>query len=257
MFAPSLDRRASKYMWLGTDRVFEAFTFIVKETPHGVMQVHGYPYSAEGSTFIVEMSPETWRSAGFDSTEDRVFVPGESDEEAIAKIRTLFDDELGDHEIFANNSKWLNFITVRNERWHDGNIVLLGDAAHTAHFSIGSGTKLAMEDALALAACLAENDAVDTALSAYERERRPVVESTQRAAQASLEWFENIAQYREQGDIEFCFNLLTRSRRITYENLKLRDPKFTALVDHDFAARQGAEGTAPRCSNPSRSDPSG
>src|SRR6185312_11706020 len=124
---------------------------------------------------------------------------------------------------------------VRNERWHDGNLVLLGDAAHTAHFSIGSGTKLAMEDALALAACLHENATVDEALTAYETERRPVVESAQRAAQASLEWFENISQYTRQEPLQFAFNLLTRSRRVTYGNLKLRDPEFVDSVDRWFS----------------------
>src|SRR5207245_8737413 len=121
-------------------------------------------------------------------------------------------------------SRWIRFATVRTRSWRDGNLLLIGDAAHTAHFSIGSGTKLAMEDALALAACLHENPTVETALHAYEAERRPVVESAQRAAQASLEWFENISQYTRQEPLQFAFNLPTRSRRVTYWNLKVRDP---------------------------------
>ncbi len=153
------------------------------------------------------------------------FPPGASDEQAIARLRELFADALDGHELYANNSKWLNFTTVRNERWHHGNLVLVGDAAHTAHFSIGSGTKLAMEDSLALAACLHEHPDVPSALAAYEAERRPVVESTQRAAQASLEWFENIGMYTANDPEQFCFNLLTRSRRITYDNLRERDPE--------------------------------
>ncbi|GAA3293210.1 bifunctional salicylyl-CoA 5-hydroxylase/oxidoreductase [Arthrobacter citreus] len=251
-FKPSLDLRRSKYMWLGTDLVFEAFKFFVKDTEHGVMQIHGYPYSDEGSTFIVEMHEDVWRAAGFDDTADQVFPPGVSDESAIDRIREIFCEELQGHEVLSNNSKWLNFTTVRNESWRHGNIVLLGDAAHTAHFSIGSGTKLAMEDSLALAACLHEHPDVEAALAAYETERRPVVESTQRAAQASLEWFENIGQYATQEPVQFCFNLLTRSRRITYDNLKLRDPDFAALVDQSFADSAGTGEAAPAMFQPGR-----
>ena len=252
VFRPSLDVRKSKYMWLGTDLVFEAFKFFVKDTEHGVMQIHGYPYSDEGSTFIVEMHEDVWRSAGFDATEHQVFRPGESDEAAVDAIRTIFAEELEGHEVLVNNSKWINFTTVRNESWRHGNIVLLGDAAHTAHFSIGSGTKLAMEDSLALAACLHEHAELEAALEAYETERRPVVESTQRAAQASLEWFENIGMYKDQNPVQFCFNLLTRSRRITYDNLKLRDPEFAARVDEEFARTQGIAGSAPAMFQPYR-----
>ncbi|MEW1778547.1 bifunctional salicylyl-CoA 5-hydroxylase/oxidoreductase [Streptomyces sp. NPDC086777] len=251
-FGPSLDRRHSKYMWLGTDRVFEAFQFFVKETEWGVMQVHGYPYSDAGSTFIVEMHEDVWRRAGFDAAEDTVFAPGASDEQSVARVRELFAAELDGHRVFANNSRWLNFTTVRNERWHHGNLVLIGDAAHTAHFSIGSGTKLAMEDALALAACLHEHPDTDSALSAYESERRPVVESTQRAAQASLEWFENIGMYARQEPTQFCFNLLTRSRRITYDNLRTRDAGFADRVDTAFATAQGLSGRAPAMFRPFR-----
>ncbi|GAA2338091.1 bifunctional salicylyl-CoA 5-hydroxylase/oxidoreductase [Streptomyces violaceusniger] len=252
VFHPSLDRRHSKYMWLGTDRVFEAFQFFVKQTDWGVVQVHGYPYSATGSTFIVEMHEDVWRRAGFDATEGTDFPPGASDEQAVARVRELFAEELDGHEVFANNSKWLNFTTVRNERWHHGNLVLIGDAAHTAHFSIGSGTKLAMEDALALAACLHEHPDTEGALTAYETERRPVVESTQRAAQASLEWFENIGMYVDQEPTQFCFNLLTRSRRITYDNLRTRDPEFADRVDAAFATAQGLGNTAPAMFQPYR-----
>ncbi|GDY59903.1 hypothetical protein SVIO_105260 [Streptomyces violaceusniger] len=178
--------------------------------------------------------------------------PGASDEQAVARVRELFAEELDGHEVFANNSKWLNFTTVRNERWHHGNLVLIGDAAHTAHFSIGSGTKLAMEDALALAACLHEHPDTEGALTAYETERRPVVESTQRAAQASLEWFENIGMYVDQEPTQFCFNLLTRSRRITYDNLRTRDPEFADRVDAAFATAQGLGNTAPAMFQPYR-----
>ncbi|MCW4465311.1 bifunctional salicylyl-CoA 5-hydroxylase/oxidoreductase [Glutamicibacter sp. MNS18] len=249
-FKPSLDPRVSKYMWLGTNQVFEAFKFFVKETDAGTMQIHGYPYSDEGSTFIVEMHEDVWRAAGFDETENEVLPPGVSDETSVAKVAEIFAEELAGYEVLTNNSKWINFTTVRNESWRHENIVLLGDAAHTAHFSIGSGTKLAMEDSLALAACLHEHPDVNTALEAYETERRPVVESTQRAAQASLEWFENIGQYKDQDPVQFCFNLLTRSRRITYENLKLRDTGFAAQVDENFARLSGQQHSAPAMFQP-------
>ena len=250
VFQPDLDVRESKYMWLGTDLVFEAFKFFIKDTEHGVMQIHGYPYSDTGSTFIVEMHPDVWERAGFGASSGAVFPPGVSDEASIDLIREIFADELAGHEVLSNNSKWLNFTTVRNGSWRHGNVVLLGDSAHTAHFSIGSGTKLAMEDALALAACLQETSIVDEALASYEAERKDVVASTQRAAQASMEWFENIAQYTHQEPLQFCFNLLTRSRRITYENLKLRDRAFAARLDTFFAEQQGADDVAPAMFQP-------
>lgn len=236
-YGPSLDPRPNKFMWLGTDQVFEAFEFFIKETPWGVMQVHGYPYSDQGSTFIVEMHEDVWRRAGFDATEDEIFPPGVSDEQAVQRLREIFAEELDGFDLITNNSKWINFTTVRNESWRHNNIVLLGDAAHTAHFSIGSGTKLAMEDSLALAACLHEHPTLEAALEAYEEERRPVVESTQRAAQASLEWFENINMYAGQEPVQFAFNLLTRSRRITQENLRLRDPEFAHRVEQAFTMK--------------------
>ncbi|TQF07052.1 bifunctional salicylyl-CoA 5-hydroxylase/oxidoreductase [Kitasatospora acidiphila] len=252
VFRPTLDRRHNKYMWLGTDLVFEAFQFFIQQTEWGTMQVHGYPYSDGGSTFIVEMHEDVWRRAGFDATENVQFPPGASDDQAVDRIAEIFAAELDGHRLFANNSRWLDFTTVRNERWHHGNTVLLGDAAHTAHFSIGSGTKLAMEDALALAACLHEHPDLQEALTAYESERRPVVESTQRAAQASLEWFENIGGYVHQEPVQFCFNLLTRSRRITYDNLRTRDPEFADRVDRAFAASQGLDGIVPAMFQPFR-----
>ncbi len=238
-FRPQPDVRSCHFMWLGTSRVFDAFTFDVRETPWGVMQVHAYPYDETGSTFIVEMHDDVWRRAGFDALAADVVGPGVSDHASIARVREVFDDLLGGHEVRANNSKWISFTTMRNETWSAGNVILLGDAAHTAHFSIGSGTKLAMEDALALAACLHEQPDVRAALDAYEAERKPVVVSTQRAAQASLEWFENLGQYLHQDPLPFAFNIMTRSRRVTYDNLRLRDPEFVAAVDADFANQLG------------------
>ncbi|HVW17291.1 MAG TPA: bifunctional salicylyl-CoA 5-hydroxylase/oxidoreductase [Solirubrobacteraceae bacterium] len=233
-FRPSLDPRRCRYMWLGTDLVFDSFKFFVKETEHGIVQVHGYPYDATMSTFIVEAGERFWQGAGLDAIATEGLGPGESDEASIAFCAELFADELGGHAVVSNNSKWLRFTTVRNERWRHENVVLIGDAAHTAHFSIGSGTKLAMEDAVALAWAFHENgDDLDAAVAAYEAERRPIVESTQRAAQASLEWFEGIDRYAGQDALQLAFNLLTRSRRITHAELTLRDAPFVRRVEEE------------------------
>ncbi len=253
-FRPTLDARRCHYMWLGSDLVFDAFKFYIVDTPWGVMQIHGYPYDRPRfgqdpltpmSTFIVEMHERVWRAAGFDRLAAQTLRPGESDLASVERCTELFAEILDGHRLIANNSRWIRFTTVRNETWRRGNVVLLGDAAHTAHFSIGSGTKLAMEDALALAACLHEQRTVDDALIAYEAERRPVVLSTQRAAQASLEWFENIGQYVHQEPLQFAFNILTRSRRVTYDNLRLRDPEFVDRLDRWFAASEADRGVLP------------
>ena len=253
-FGPDLKRRRCRYIWLGTDLVFDAFKFYILDTPAGVMQVHGYPYSEQASTFILEMHEDVWQRAGFGDVAAAGLAPGQSDEASIELIRGLCADVLGgpsggqhsggQHSLVANNSRWTAFTTVRCQTWRHGNVVLLGDAAHTAHFSIGSGTKLAMEDALALAACLHEQDGVSGALAAYEAERRPVVASIQRAAQASLEWFENIGQYADQDPHQFAFNIVTRSRRVTYDNLRLRDPEFVADMDRWFASAVALDGPA-------------
>src|ERR671932_441197 len=228
-FRPSLDRRKAKYAWFGTDLVFDAFKFFIRETEHGVVQVHGYPYSDAMSTFIVETTPRAWRGLGLDRA---------SEEESLAICEDLFADVLDGHRLIPNRSLWIDFVTVRNATWRHRNVVLLGDAAHTAHFSIGSGTKLAMEDAIGLAWAFKEQGPdVPAALEAYEAERKPIVESTQRAAQGSLEWFEGIERYMGQEPRIFAFNLLTRSRRITYTELKLRDADFVADVDAAFDGR--------------------
>ena len=224
-FVPSLDRRQCRYIWLGADVAFGAFKFFIAETEHGVVQAHAYPYDEGMSTFIVEMHERTWKRLGLDDL---------SVEGAVEWCSETFADALSGARVYSNNSRWINFVTVRNRRWCTDNVVLLGDAAHTAHFSIGSGTKLAMEDAVALAwAFRSFGDDVAAATDAYEAERRPVVESTQRAAQGSLEWFEGIGRYVDQDRLQFAFNLLTRSRRVTYENLRLRDPGFVQSVHPD------------------------
>ncbi|WP_433284977.1 bifunctional salicylyl-CoA 5-hydroxylase/oxidoreductase [Pseudonocardia sp. CA-142604] len=247
-FGGAVSTGRSRYMWLGTDHVLEAFTFDVREIAHGVVQLHGYPYSSDASTVIVEMHEDVWRRA-FGDIASRDLAPGENDTASIAAIADLYADLLGDAKLSGNNSRWLAFPTVTTTTWREGNVVLLGDAAHTAHFSIGSGTKLAMEDALALVACLHEQPDLDTALSAYEEERRPVVLSTQRAAQASREWFEDIGHYVHQHPTQFAFNIVTRSRRVTHDNLRVRDPEFVAATERWFA---GEEHTAPPMFQPFR-----
>ncbi|HJR50171.1 MAG TPA: FAD-dependent monooxygenase, partial [Gemmatimonadales bacterium] len=227
-FQPSLDWRRNRFVWLGTSRPFPAFTFYFKESPEGLWRTHAYQYAPGRSTFIVEAREETWRASGLD----------ESDEAAtIAYLERLFEEELQGHRLLANRSIWRRFPTVRNARWSAGNVVLLGDAAHTAHFSVGSGTKLAMEDAIALAAALRSERSVPAALAAYEAGRRPQVESLQRAAQASLEWFESVERYHDTEPLQFAFNPLTRSLRITHDNLRVRDPELVAKVDRWFADR--------------------
>jgi anthraniloyl-CoA monooxygenase len=225
-FQPQLDWRHNRFVWLGTTRAFPAFTFYFKPSPAGLWRTHAYQYAPGRSTFIVEAREETWQASGL----------GENDEAAtVAYLEHLFREELQGHPLLANRSIWRRFPTVRNARWHSGNVVLLGDAAHTAHFSVGSGTKLAMEDAIALAAALRAERSIPGALASYEAGRRPQVESLQRAAQASLEWFESVERYQDTEPLQFAFNLLTRSLRITHENLRLRDPALVARVDRRFA----------------------
>ncbi|TXS63567.1 bifunctional salicylyl-CoA 5-hydroxylase/oxidoreductase [Streptomyces sp. me109] len=229
-FGPSVEDHRCRYIWLAADFALDAFRFEIAGTEHGVMQLHGYPYAADASTVIVEMREEVWRAAGFADLDTR---------ESVERCAKIFADTLGGRPLRSGNSAWTTFRTVVNDRWSHGNLVLLGDAAHTAHFSIGSGTKLAVEDALALAACLRERPSTGEALTAYEQERRPVVASTQRAARASLEWFENVGRYVGQRPRQFAFNLLTRSRRVTHDNLRLRDARFTAAVEREFGCPPG------------------
>ena len=237
-FRPSADIRPNRFVWLGTTRPFPAFTFYFQHDAHGLWRVHAYQYERQASTFIVEAREETWRAAGLERA---------TEAETIEFCERLFAKELAGHRLISNRSIWRSFPTIRNERWHHGNLVLAGDAAHTAHFSVGSGTKLAMEDAIALVAALREHAAVPEALAAYEAARRPAVESLQRAAQASLQWFEDTERYMDLEPIQFAFTLLTRSLRVTHENLRVRDPAFVRRVDEWFAQRayQAIERPAP------------
>src|SRR3989454_302383 len=229
-FNPTVDWRPNRYVWLGTDRPFPAFTFYFKRDRHGLWRVHPHQHERGGSTFIVETTGATRRAAGVGRAREGGTPP---------VCGTVFPTQRQGGRLLHKRPPWRDFGPLRNERWHHEKVVLLGDAAHTAHFSVGSGTKLAMEDAVALARALnrARGGNVPAALDAYEAERRPAVESLQRAAQVSLQWFEDTARYMDLAPIQFAFNLLTRSLRITHDNLKLRDPKFVGEVDRWFAAR--------------------
>jgi len=227
-FRPEVDTRPNRFVWLGTSRPFPAFTFYFRESAHGLWRVHAYQYEPTRSTFIVEAREETWRAAGLEHA---------GEERTLEFCEALFADELQDHRLVSNRSIWRAFPTLRCGAWSHENVALLGDAAHTAHFSVGSGTKLAMEDAIALAAALGREPSVPAALAAYERARRGPVESLQRAAQASLQWFEDTERYMRLEPLQFAFALLTRSLRVTHQNLKLRDPGFVARVDEWFAER--------------------
>jgi anthraniloyl-CoA monooxygenase len=229
-FGTTVEPEGSKYVWFGTDHVFDAFTFVFKETEHGIYNVHAYPYDEHMSTFIVECPLETWLGAGHENM---------SEEENLAYCEQLFARDLRGRELFTNRSIWLDFPKVTNRVWHDGHVVLLGDAAHTAHFSIGSGTKLAMEDSIALAAALARRGwDVDAALVDYELERGPAVERTQEAASESAGYFGRVRSYTHLEPVQFAFNLLTRSGRITHASLGIRDPRFTRALDGWFGGRE-------------------
>jgi anthraniloyl-CoA monooxygenase len=253
-FRPALDWRKCKFAWFGTTKPLDAFTFVFEESKHGLFQVHAYPFQRARadrpdeptlSTWIVECHEDVWKRAGLDRA---------SEAESVAYVERLFRAHLGGHRVLTNRSLWRTFPTVRCERWHHRNVVLVGDAAHTAHFSIGSGTKLAMEDAIELVAAFRELGPsscadVPRVLARYEERRRPEVIRLQRAAQTSLEWFENSARYVGQPPVQFMFNLMTRSKRITYDNLRKRDPELVRRATEEFAERAGlardATGKAP------------
>jgi anthraniloyl-CoA monooxygenase len=239
-FEPRLDVEGSKYIWLGTTLPLHSFTFFFTENADGWFQAHAYPYDQRMSTFIVECDERTWRNAGLDQTVDPPLGPGASDLASVEYCQQLFADHLAGHRLVVNNSKWLDWTTVRNRRWHHNHIVLLGDAAHTAHFSIGSGTKLALEDAIALVDAVARCDDLNEALDDYEATRRPTVERLQSAAAESMDWFARYPRrYTGFAPPQFAYSLLTRSTRVTHDNLKARDPVLTDAYERWFAQRSG------------------
>jgi anthraniloyl-CoA monooxygenase len=237
IFKPDIDVRACKYIWLGTHQKFdEAFTFIFEETEHGWVWAHAYQFDADTATFIVECSEATWNRFGFATM---------SSEESIATCERIFAKYLGGHHLLSNarhlrGSGWLNFPRVLCEKWSHQNIVLMGDAAATAHFSVGSGTKLAMDSAISLASHLDGEASIPAAFGKYEEARRTEVLRLQSAARNSLEWFENVERYLHLDPIQFNYSLLTRSQRISHENLRLRDRAWLESAEGWFQRQAGS-----------------
>jgi anthraniloyl-CoA monooxygenase len=247
-FHPEIDVRRARYIWLGTTRLFDAFTFAFVENESGVYQAHAYRFDDRQSAFIVECDEQSWRAAGFEQM---------TTDESIATCERMFASWLDGHRLLTNSrhlrgSQWLSFPIVRNARWHHDNVVLIGDAAHTAHFSIGSGTKLAMEDAIALARVLNTDvaaargrltpNAVSSALERYQDERSTEALRLQNAARNSMEWFENVRRYIHLPPEQFAYSLLTRSQRVSHENLRLRDRGYLEGVERWFAGRESGIG---------------
>ena len=223
LFGPTVEFGRNKYIWLGTPRLFHGLTLTFEQHATGLYAAHSYKFDNRTSTFIVECSEETWRRAGLDKM----------DEPATCEfLQGIFRHHLEDQPLLTNNFvRWLNFPLVRNARWHGDGMVLLGDALHTAHFSVGSGTKLALEDAIALATACAEETDIRRALTVFESNRRPRVEQLQHAAMESLRWFEEMDSYVHLDPLPFALSAMTRSKRIDYDKLRQRDPAFVAEVE--------------------------
>ncbi|HEV8429325.1 MAG TPA: FAD-dependent monooxygenase [Pyrinomonadaceae bacterium] len=216
-FQPELDVRANRYIWYGTNQLFHGLTLTFRENDAGVFAAHSYKFDPTTSTFIVECDSQTWNNAGFEQM---------SPEKTLDYVGEVFAKDLDGHKLLSNNSKWINFLLVKNRNWVFDNVMLIGDALHTAHFSIGSGTKLAMEDAIALAESFQQTAAVSEALTHFTQTRRPVIEDYQAAAFESMRWFENAASYMHLSPMDLAFELMTRSGRVTYDDLKRRAPGF-------------------------------
>lgn len=229
-FEPRIDPGRARFIWLGSDKKWDAFTFIIRENEHGLFQVHAYQFEAGTSTFIVECDEQSWRNAGLDQADEA---------ESIAYCERLFAPELESAKLLGNRSRWISFPTLRCKTWHTDRIVLIGDAAHTAHFSIGSGTKLAMEDAIHLSRALTEHEAVPAALEAYYEGRWLDVAKLQRAADVSRHWFEEIGRYTQFEPEQLVASMMSRSKRVTHDNLRLRDGDYVDRLDRWFATSQG------------------
>lgn len=244
VFRPDIDMRRCKFVWLGTKQKFDdAFTFIFEKTPQGWLWAHVYSFDADTATFIVECAQETWDAMGFE---------GMSKEQIVETCRAVFADHLGGHDLMSNaahlrgSAVWMNFPRVICERWYHENVVLMGDAAATGHFSIGSGTRLALDSAIALADYLHSEPDLPRAFERYQEERRIEVLRLQSAARNSLEWFEEVERYLDLDPIQFTYSLLTRSQRIGHENLRLRDPDWVREAEDWFQAQAGGQpGRAP------------
>ena len=225
-FGTKIELKKNRFVWLGSTKPLDAFTYFFRSTPHGTIVAHSYQYEEGMSTWIFECSDETWQKNGFEVTNEA---------DTMAKIAEIFKDELDGHPLISNKSHWRQFPHVTNENWHHNNIVLLGDAKATAHYSIGSGTKLAMDSAIGLSdAVIANPTNVKAAFEQYEKTRRNTVEMIQYAAIVSLDWFENMDRHMNHSFQQFAFGCMTRSKKVTYENLRLRDASFTDKVLNEF-----------------------
>ncbi|MDQ6919009.1 MAG: FAD-dependent monooxygenase, partial [Candidatus Dormibacteraeota bacterium] len=235
-FRPQVEPGRTVFAWYGAALRYRSFTFLFEENEHGRFCAHIYPYEDDLSTFIVEMDPATWRRAGLEESNRAAQAPGQSDLFGLEYFERLFAQHLEGRRLLANNSKWAAFRTVRNRAWHHRNLVLMGDAAHTAHFSVGSGTKMAMEDAIALAFSLQQNAPdVERTFAAYETERRPRVEAIQRASRPSIRWYEQFRHYWDYPTEQFVFHFLTRGN-LDYRELRERDPAFVIRVEEALRA---------------------
>jgi anthraniloyl-CoA monooxygenase len=244
VFRPQVDRRPCKFIWLGTHQKFDdAFTFVFEHTEHGWMWIHAYQFDSDTATVIVECTQQTWDAWGFERM---------TKEETIATCERIFAPHLGGHSLISNanhlrgSAVWINFPRVICEQWHHENVVLMGDAAATAHFSIGSGSRLAIDSAIALAGYLHSEPTMQAAFERYQAERRIEVLRLQSAARNSMEWFEEVERYLDLDPVQFNYSLLTRSQRISHENLRLRDPDWLCSAEDWFQARAGGKpGRAP------------
>ncbi|HET9135315.1 MAG TPA: FAD-dependent monooxygenase [Candidatus Kapabacteria bacterium] len=221
-FEPDLSIRSNKYIWYGTNQLFNALTLTLRENADGIFASHSYKFNETTSTFVVECDPETWRKAGFESMNDA---------ETRSYLETVFADDLGGHPLLSNKSTWINFLLVKNKKWVHDNIVIIGDAAATAHFSIGSGTKLALEEAIALFHSFENHHDIKEALTNYETTHKPIVEEYQQLAYDSLLLFENLKDIRDLAPIEMAYKMMTRSKRLDHEKLRKRDPEFVKRVE--------------------------
>jgi len=229
-FGTKIALKKNRFVWLGSTKPLDAFTYFFRETPHGTIVAHSYQYEEGRSTWIFECSNETWEKHGFEVTNEA---------DTISKISELFKEELDGHPLLTNKSHWRQFPNVTNENWYHKNIVLLGDAKATAHYSIGSGTKLAMDCAIGLSdAVIANPTDVQAAFQQYDKSRRNTVEMIQHAALVSLDWFENMDRNMQHPFYQFAFGCMTRSKKVTYENLRLRDKSFTDKVSEEFNNNQ-------------------
>ena len=230
-FNTNITLKKNKFVWLGSTKPLDAFTYFFKKTIHGTFIAHSYQYEKDMSTWIFECTENTWNNADFETTDEK---------DTIKKIAAIFAEELDGHALISNKSHWRQFPHVTNEKWHYKNIVLLGDAKATAHYSIGSGTKLAMECAIALADSIIEHkENTKKAFEKYEKLRRNRVEMIQHAANVSLDWFENIERHMQHDFMQFAFGVMTRAKKVTYENLALRDESFTEKVLTEFNCNIG------------------